>query len=151
MKLPLALLCSLLALTTGAFAAAPNTNAPPAAPAPAPAPAPVPGAPTITLDAYLNDLKGQLNLSDSEKQQIQSAYVDDGAALKSILNDDTLSPLQKAQKVSDIRDARNAKIESLLFDFDRKQQFLQVEAKYRVALTLLAADGGQVASAPAAK
>ena len=150
------------------MAAAPATNAAPTAPAPAnktaadkttapttpvPAPAPVaaPAAPTVTLDAYINELKSGLKLSDSETKQIEGYYVNDGAALQNILNDDTLSPLQQAQKVSDLRDARNAKIEALLFDFDRQQKFLKIEANYRVALTLLAADGGLVAAAPAAK
>jgi hypothetical protein len=167
MKLLPALLCGLLVTSSGAWAAAPATNAAPSAPAPAnktaanktPAPTPAtapasaaaPAVSTVTLDDYISDLNDELKLSASEKKQIANAYVNDAPALQNILNDDTLSPLQQAQKVSDLRDARNAKIEALLFDFDRQQKYLQIEANYRVALTLLAANGGLAAAAPAAK
>jgi hypothetical protein len=158
MKLTRSLLTCLILSSTAsaAFAAAPATPAsakkdatPPAAPAPAPAPTPAPSG--FTLDVYIKDLTDQLKLSDTEKQEIQTDYVNDGPKLKGILNDDTLSPFQQAQQVADLRNERNAKIEVLLDDLGRKQLFLQIEAKYRVALTLLAADGALVAApAPAA-
>jgi len=136
--------------TTSPAANVASTNAP-SATLPAPAPAPV--APTVTLDDYMKELKSELNLSASEEQEIQSYYVADGAQLQKILNDDTLSPLQKYQQVSDLRDTRNAKIKVLLNDLDRQQTFADMEAKYRVTLTLLAANGQLVAAAapPAAK
>jgi len=134
--------------TTAPLANAASTNAPTATP-PAPAPAPAPVASGLTLDAYMKDLTAELKLSDAEKQQIQSYYVVDGAQMQKILNDDTLSPLQQAQQVSDLRDARNTKIRDLLNDLDRKHAFDEIEAKYRVALTYLAADGQLIAAAPA--
>jgi len=109
---------------------------------------PAPAAPTVTLDDYMKDLKSELNLSASEQQEIQSYYVADGAQMQTILNDDTLSSLQKYQQVSDLRDARNAKIKAMLNDLDRQQTFANIESKYRVTLTLLAANGQLVAAAP---
>jgi hypothetical protein len=157
---------ALLATASAAFAAtpakkpAPSTNAAPSAPAStnaapvaAPAPAPAPAPTGFTLDVYLKDLADQLKLTDTEKQQIQAYYVNDGPRLQAILDDPTLSPLQQAQEVASLRNDRNARITALLDELGRKQLFLQIEAKYRVALTLLAADGGLVAPpapAPAA-
>ena len=144
---------ALLATTTGAFAAAPATNAPPAAPAPASAKAAAPAKPASILDDYIDELAAALKLSDSEKKDIEACYLDDADVLKNILNNDALSPLEQAREVSDAREARNTKIEDLLLDDDRKQVFLKIEAKYRVALTELAANGGLVATpapAPAA-
>jgi hypothetical protein len=145
---------ALLATTTGAFAAAPATKAPPTAPAPAAAPATHPVMFTsingFKLDDYIKDLTTELKLSDTEKQQIEGYCVADGVQLQTILNDDTLSPLQQAQEVSNLRDVRNAKIEALLNDWERQREFPEIEARYRVALTELAADGGLVAAAPPA-
>ena len=136
---------TLLAATTGAFAAmTPATNAPPAAPAPPPAKS------ASKLDNYINELATPLKLTDAEKKEIEGYYVADGDPLKKILNDDTLSPLQQARQVSDLRDARNVKIEALLDDLDRQHEFLKIEARYRVALTELAANGGLVAAPPPA-
>jgi hypothetical protein len=100
---------------------------------------------TVKLDSYIKDLTAELKLSDSEAKEITSYYVADGDKLQQLLNDDTLSPLQQAQQTADLREARNEKIEELLHDFQRQRDFYKVEAKYRVALTELAADGGLVA------
>jgi hypothetical protein len=116
---------------------------PPAAPNPTPPPA-------NTLDDYVVELVAMVNLSDKEKQEIHDLYTADGVALQKILNDESLSPLQKAQQVSDLRDTRNDKIEHILHDVDRQYAFLQVEAGYRVALTEYAADGGLVPPPPPA-
>jgi hypothetical protein len=62
--------------------------------------------------------------------------------------------MQKSEHVSDLRVARNAKVVELLPDPGEQVAFFKVEAKYRVALTELAANGAWVASAapaPAAK
>lgn len=144
--------------TTVALAAAPATNAPPAAAAPAnkagatnaPAATQAPASSGLKLDDYFKDLKATLNLSDSEQKQIETYYANDGDQLKTILNNDTLSPLQQAEQVSKLRDTRNAKIEALLHDLERQREFLKIESRYRVALTELAANGGLVASAPPA-
>jgi hypothetical protein len=154
---------ALSAATTAGFAAAPATNAPPAAAAPANktgatnAPASTPPTTTLApapgvlkLDDYLKDLKAKLDLSDSEQKEIESYYTNDGDQLKTILNNDTLSPLQQADQVAALRDTRNAKIEALVHDLDRQHEFLKIEARYRVALTELAANGGLVAAAPPA-
>ena len=159
------------ALTSAAFAAEPSTNAAPAnnaapatnaapaapaaakkdaAPAPAPAAAPAPAPTGFTLDVYMKDLTDQLKLSKTEQQEVQADYVNDGPKLKGILNDPSLSPLQQAQQVSDLRNQRNAKIDGLLDDLGRKQLFLENEAKYRVALTMLAADTGLASPTPPA-
>jgi hypothetical protein len=106
--------------------------------------------PTSMLDNYLAELNEALKLSPEEKTDIQSYYLADGAALKSILNGDSLSPQDQAQKVADLRDSRNEKIEALLHDGDRQREFYQVEAKYRVALTEFAADGGLASAQPPA-
>jgi hypothetical protein len=131
--------------TTAPLAKSNATNAP-AAMSPPPAPAPAASG-SVTLEAYMNDLATTLNLSAEEKKDIQSYYVADGVQLQKVLNDDALSPMQQAQQVSEIRDARNAKIAELLDSVDRQHAFLKIEAKYRVALTLLAADGQLVAAA----
>jgi hypothetical protein len=148
-----------LILTTGAVAAATPAKTPPPAPAPAekpddalpqPATPPPPPAPTIKFDDYLGELTATLKLTDDEKKAIQADYQGDGVLLQNTLNNDAKSPLQKAQEVADLRTARNAKIEALLENGDRKLAFEKVEAKYRVALTELAADGGLAPAPPAA-
>jgi len=154
----------LVAMTNG-WAAAPATNAAPVAPAPnkaalapvaKPAPAPVVApapapAPALKLGDFIDELATTLKLSDADKKKIEAIYVADGATLQGILNNDALSPLQKAQEVSDLRDARNTKVVELLPDAGQQTVFFQIEAKYRVALTGLAADGGWVADAVPAK
>ncbi|HEY0257944.1 MAG TPA: hypothetical protein VGC39_10915 [Candidatus Methylacidiphilales bacterium] len=155
---------ALLAITSSALAAAPSTNAAPVAPAPAkdtkpgaqakpapvtetvaaPAPAPASQPEKFKFDDYIKELADTLKLTDDEKKNVQTYYLADGISLKAILNNEALSPLQQAQQVSDLRDARNAKINALLQDVDRQQAFLKVEAQYRVALTELAAEGGLV-------
>ena len=99
---------------------------------------------TVTLDAYIQALTGELTLSKDESQDIKTYYLDDGTKMSQILNDASLSPLQQTQQIDDLRDARNGKIEALLRDVDRQQAFLKMEAGYRVALTELAANGGLV-------
>jgi hypothetical protein len=146
------LFLALLATASSALAAtAPATNAPPAAPAPPPAkaaaPAPAPAA--SILDDYITELTATLKLTDDEKKKITGYYLDDGATLKAILNNDALSPVQKAGQVSGLRDTRNAKIERLLQDVDRQHAFFPIEARYRVALTEFAADGGLAPAEPA--
>jgi len=148
----------LLVAATSAFAAAPATNAPAAkvsstnAPAAAaPATAQSPATSELKLDDYIKDLTATLKLTDTEKKKIEAYYVADGVQIKDILNNDALSPLQQAQRVADLRDTRNIKIEALLDDLDRQREFLKIEARYRVALTELAANGGPVAAPPAAK
>jgi len=149
----------------GAFAATTPAKTPkaktppPAAPAlAAPAPAPTPAPPTpppapavlgVKLDDYISDLATTLKLSDTEKKQIENLYLADGDPMKTVLNNDALSPLQKAQQVADLRTARNTKIEALLQDGDQQAAFQQLEAKYRVALTESAWNGGWVAAPPA--
>jgi hypothetical protein len=160
MKFPPCFLLLLVFTTIAAFGAAPATNAPTAAaPAPtttnappaAPVPPPAPPA-TLKLDDYINDLATTLKLTDGEKHDIEAFYVSDGNLVKNILNNDKLSPFQKAAQVSEQRDVRNGRIETLLQDDGRKHAFLKIEAQYRVALTELAADGGWVAApAPVAK
>jgi len=163
-------LLGVILTTAGAIAAVPSTNAPAATPPPAkagattpapaakpdaknPAPAPVPAAPAAPvtkLDDYFVELVAKVNLTDAEKKQVEGLYTADGVALKNILNDDSLSPLQQAQQVSDLRDVRNEKILQILHEVDRQKEFLQVEAVYRVSLTEFAAEGGLVPPPPAA-
>jgi hypothetical protein len=163
MKLAQNLLGCLVLLVTsaGALAAAPATNAPPAVPVPVkkdtisekktPAVATVAAAQgESTLENYLKELTAELKLSDAEKKEIETSYLDDGLPLKNLLNNEALSPLQQAQQVADLRAARNTKIEALLADADRRQEFLRIEAKYCVALTELAANGGLVPPPPEA-
>jgi len=146
---------ALLVITTGAHAAAPAAGAPPAPPeaktdAKPAAPA-APPAPATKMGDYTVELTARVPLTDAEKKEVEAIYADDGVALQKILNDDSLSPLEKAQKVANLRDARNAKIETLLRDLDKQKAFREVEAIYRVALTEFAADGGLVPPpAPAA-
>jgi hypothetical protein len=140
---------------------APNTP-PPAAPDPSAAPAPPQAPPSKVaanspvakaggsiLDKFISDLSEAVKLNDDEKKEIQACYQADGATLQKILNDASLSPLQQADQVADLRDQRDAKIDALLQDPLRQHEFYTVEAAYRVALTLFAADGG-LAPAPAA-
>jgi hypothetical protein len=100
------------------------------------------------LDNYLKDLNDTLTLSANEKSEIQNYYLTDAPLLNGILNDPSLSPLQQEQQVSDLRDKRNARIEALLEDVDRRHEFFKVEAAYRVALTDAAADGTLVPAPP---
>jgi hypothetical protein len=150
-------------------ATAPEKKDPSPAPAPAPAAAstttaaaPAPAATTTPaakpaakgagsiLDNYISDLTDAVKLSDDEKKEIQSYYQADGTTLQKILNNDALSPLQQAGQVADLRDQRDAKIDTLLQDPTRQHEFYEVEANYRVALTEFAADGGLVPASPAA-
>lgn len=139
----------LLAITVPAFAAAPATNAAPVAPASAPAT--TPAAAGSKLDDFVNEVASALGLADGEKKKIEALYVADGPQLQTILNNDALSPLQQAEQVSDLRDARNAKVVEMLPDAGQQEAFFKIEAKYRVALTELAAEGGLVASTAPAK
>jgi len=97
----------------------------------------------------MKDLGDALKLNPEEKKDIQAYYLSDGVLLKNILNNDSLSPFQQAQQVGDLRDARNAKIEALLEDADRQHKFFPIEARYRVALTELAAASELVPPPPA--
>jgi len=118
--------------------------------APVAAPMPEAASPSgpLKFDDYLKELSDTLKLTDDEKKSIQSYYLADGEMLKNVLNNDTLSPLQQAQQVSDARDVRNAKIGALIGNDDRRRAFFGVEARYRVALTELAADGGLLPAPP---
>lgn len=127
-------------------AAKPNAKpaaATPAAPATAPEPAATPATP-LKFEDFMKDLSDAAKLTDEQKKEIQNDYLADGVALNGILNDASLSPLQKAKQVADLRDNRNTKIAALFQDADRRSAFFQVEARYRVALTELAANGGLV-------
>lgn len=137
----------LLAATVPAFAAVPATNAAPAAPAPVPAPTAAPAPAGLKLDDYINEVASTLQLADVDKKKIEALYVADGPPLQAVLDNDALSPLQKAEQVADLRDERNAKVVDLLPDAGKQEVFFKIEAKYRVALTRLAAEGGLVASA----
>jgi hypothetical protein len=121
-----------------------------ALPTPAPAPIPAKPAPTpasgITLDAYMKALTAAVSLSKDQQTNIKSYYLGDGAKMQAILNDASLSPLQQTQQIDALRDRRNDTIEELLSDAAAQQKFLQVEAKYRVALVILAANGGMASS-----
>jgi hypothetical protein len=137
----------------------PNTQSAPGASSPAggspatKAPATAATAPKPAgslLDQYIKDLADTLKLSANEQKEIQACYLEDGAQLQKILNDPSLPPLQQAQQVSDLRDARNTRIEAVLIGADRVHEFYQVEARYRVALTGLAAQGGLVPAPPVA-
>jgi hypothetical protein len=126
--------------SSSAAAPAPQTaSAPPAKGAPA-----APAKSVSVLDHYLQDLNDSLKLSAQEKADIQTYYLADGIQLHDILNDSSLSPLQQAQQVSDLRDKRNDKIEALLSDVDRRRDFFAIEANYRVALTEAAANGALI-------
>ncbi len=153
------LLLGLAFLSLNAFAAQPAASPPPATPAPgakadankpADAKPTEPAAPANVMDAYTVELVARVQLTDDEKKQVEDIYKDDGVALHNILNNDSLSPLQKAQQVADLRDARNQKIETLLHDLDRDKAYREVENMYRVALTEYAADGGLVPPPPPA-
>jgi hypothetical protein len=147
------LIGSLVLLTAAipALAAAPATPTSAPAPATAPAAAPATAPAGLKLDDFINEVASTLNLGDGDKKKLEALYVADGPPLQETLNDDSLSPLQKAEKVSDMRDTRNAKVVELLPDAGQQEAFFKIEAKYRVALTELAAEGGLVASpAPAA-
>ena len=158
MKL-LPILLALIITTTGAFAAvpaapAPAANTPPPAkpgtPAPTTPPAPAAAPAPAILDDYITVLTTTLTLSDADKKAIHDLYTADGAALQKILNDDTLSSLQKAQQVADLRDVRNTKIDQILHDLDKQKAFSETEAVYRVSLTEFAADGGLAPTPPPA-
>jgi|HubBroStandDraft_1064217.scaffolds.fasta_scaffold168082_2 hypothetical protein len=147
----------LFAVATDAFAATTPPPAQSSTPTPVVAPPePVPPGSHLKFDDYINDLASALKLSDDEKKAIVSFYQADGAQLKAILDNDSISPLEQDRRICDLRDARNAKIESLLGSSDRTATFLKIEAKYRVALIDLAGDGGLMpltappAQAPAA-
>ena len=79
---------------------------------------------------------------------MKTYYLNDGTQLQNILSDATLAPLDQKQKIDDLRNTRNAKIEALLADVGRQSIFLKLEANYRVALVQLAAKGGLVPTAP---
>jgi len=135
------------AMATGVSGAVTPLPAQPPAPSPVVAPAPPPLAPEppgshLKFDDYINELTSALKLSDDEKKAIVSFYQSDGTQLKAILDNDSLSPLEQDRQVSDLRAARNAKIDALLGSTDRMAAFLKIEAKYRVALIDLAGDGG---------
>ena len=80
------------------------------------------------LDKYISDLTDAVKLSDDEKKEIQAYYQADGTPLQKLLNDPTLSPLEQAGQVADLRDQRDAKIDALLQDPLRQHEFYEVEA-----------------------
>jgi hypothetical protein len=145
-------------------AAPPDKKAPDPDPAPAPAPAAAAPAPAATttpasppaakgtgsiFDKFISELTDAVKLSDDEKKEIESLYQGDGPTLQKLLDDPSISPLQQTEQVAELRNQRDEKIDTLLQDPARQHQFYEVEAKYRVALTQLAADGGLVPGAPA--
>ena len=121
-------------------ASPPSTQAPSVATTAAPS--------GVTLDAYIDALADKLSLTKSEKTDIKTFYLEDGAKLQAVLNDATLSPLEQTRQVDDLRNSRNSKIDALLRDVDRQQVFDRLEADYRVALIELAAAGGLVPATP---
>jgi hypothetical protein len=129
---------------------APATKAPATGAAPGATAATPPKPADTLLDKYLKELTDTLKLSADEQKEIQAYYLQDGAQLQKILNDPSFSPLQQAQQASDLRDARDTKIEAVLIGADRVQEFYRIEARYRVALTELAAQGGLVPATPVA-
>jgi hypothetical protein len=138
---------SALAPVTGkpTTTAVPNTAPAPTAAPPSPAPAS-----SVTLTAYLSALASDVPLSKDEQTDVQSYYLNDGAKLQDILNDESLSPFEQTQQIDALRDSRNARISALLNDAGRDAQFLRIESDYRVSLVELAAQGGLVpASTPA--
>ena len=103
------------------------------------------------FDHYLKDLNDALKFTPDQQKEVQAYYLDDGAQMKDILNNDTLSPLQQTGQVDDLRDKRNVKIEALLEDdLEKRQEFFRIEAEYRVALVEFAANGGLVPARPVA-
>jgi quinoprotein glucose dehydrogenase len=94
------------------------------------------------LDGYLDVLAAKLALSLNEKAAIKADYLGDGADLRDVLNDRSLSPLEQQRRVDAIEQARDAKIDALLGDIDRRHAFHELEAAYRVKLLDLAAQGG---------
>jgi hypothetical protein len=148
MKLLPGLLCVfvLLATATGVFAA----SSPPAAPASLPAPPAISPPPVsqFKFDYYMDALTAALKLSDDEKKAITSFYQGDDKQLQAILSSDSISPLEQDRQVSDLRAARNAKVDALLGSSDRMAAFLKIEARYRVALIELAANSGPALSVP---
>jgi hypothetical protein len=125
------------------------TPPPPAAATPAAPATPAAKAAGSLLDKFISDLADAVKLSDDEKKSIQSYYAADAPTLQKVLNDTTLSPLQQDEQVADLRDKRDAKIDALLEDPTRQQEFYAVEADYRVALTDAAANGALIPAAPA--
>jgi len=126
-----------------------TASATPANPAATAAATPAPAAPAMAaakqtqtvLDHFLQDLDDALKLTAEQKKQIQSYYLADAAPLHSILDDPSSSPLQQAQQAADLRNRRNARVESVLADVQQQHDFYTVEANYRVALLEAAADG----------
>jgi hypothetical protein len=90
----------------------------------------------------MKDLTDALKLTAEEKNDIQTYYLADGTVLRDTLNDESLSPLKQAEKVAELRDTRDEKIEALLQEVDRQREFFEVEDRYRVALTEAAMEGG---------
>lgn len=129
-----------------------EASKPAVAAAQTPAPAPAPAAPSpapsngVTLDAYLKALSDAVTLSKDQQTNIKSYYLSDGAKMQAILNDPSLSPLQQTQQIDALRDRRNDAIEELLPDPRSLAKFREVEAKYRVALVILAANGEMASS-----
>jgi hypothetical protein len=134
--------------------ATPAPSAPPAATASVPAEktaSPASKAGASIFDNYLDDLNDAVGFSPEEKTEISHYYTADGAALKNILDDSSLSPLQQNQQVDDLRQKRDAKIDALLTDPTRRHAFYEVEARYRVALVEFAANGGFASTTPGTK
>lgn len=109
-----------------------------------------PAAPPLKLDDYIIEVSETLQLTDAEKKLVQDLYYADQAQLKKILNNGSLSTMQKVEQVADLRRARNARIIEILGDLDRQHAFEAIDAKYRIALVELAAVESPAAE-PAAK
>ncbi len=164
MKLLPTLLClALLASPAAAAATKAPKKAPAKPPVETPAAAPVPEeplpvtdpavpvpTPKLKVEDFFAEVIETAKLSDHEKKAFEELYFTDGKTLAALLNSE-LSPLEKARQASDLRNQRNAKIEMLLVETDRRHAFLLVESKYRVALLELAAEGGLVPPPPAEK
>ena len=163
MKLLPTLLCLALLASPAVAATKTPKKAPTKPPVEAPAPAPVPEeplpvtdpavpvpTPKLKVEDFFAEVIETAKLSDHEKKAFEELYFADGKTLAALLNSE-LSPLEKARQASDLRNQRNAKIEMLLVETDRRHAFLLVESKYRVALLELAAEGGLVPPPPAEK
>ena len=112
-----------------------------ATPAPAQAAAPAPKPSGVFRRLSQGADRGRAALQGRAGRH-QNYYLDDGAKLQAILNNpDALAPAADAAGRSDPRcaqrDDRGAPDRA-----GRQQKFFAIEAKYRVALVILAADGG---------
>jgi Spy/CpxP family protein refolding chaperone len=85
---------------------------------------------TNSVDARLNNLSKELNLTDQQKAQLRPILSDESQQMQAIHNDTSLSREQKMAKMKEVRDSHQPQINQILTpEQQRKWAEMKKEAR----------------------